>query len=258
MSTRPEPPSRTIANHLRAQITDGSYAPGAQLPSERLLAAEFRTARNTAREALSQLASEGLVNIEHGRGVFVRTPTPLIRLGAARYTSHLRAETGVSPFRAEAAAQGKQARVDVPSIKKVTAPADVAERLSLSDEEAKVVERTNHYFTDDQPVQIGITYIPWTIAGGTVLASKANTGPGSIYGRLAELGHTMTRVREEISARMPRPDEIAVLDVPAGVPVIELLHTGIDQDGQPFEVTRFVMRADRSGLDYQIDITEPA
>lgn len=56
---------------------------------------------------------------------------------------------------------------------------------------------------------------------------------------------------------MPRPDAVELLAVPAGVPVIELLHTGIDQDGQPFEVTRFVMRADRSGLDYSIPIEEP-
>jgi GntR family transcriptional regulator len=56
---------------------------------------------------------------------------------------------------------------------------------------------------------------------------------------------------------MPRPDENAILAVPPGVPVIELLHTGIDQDGKPFEVTRFVMRADRSGLDYNIPIEEP-
>jgi GntR family transcriptional regulator len=40
------------------------------------------------------------------------------------------------------------------------------------------------------------------------------------------------------------------------VPVVELLHTGIDQHGQPFEVTRFIMRADRNILDYRIRIEE--
>lgn len=127
----------------------------------------------------------------------------------------------------------------------------MAERLGLSGTD-KVVARVNHYFTDDEPLQIGTTYIPWAIARGSVLATEANTGTGSIYGRFADLGHHITRVREEISARMPRPDETETLAVPPGVPVIELLHTGIDQDGRPFEVTRFVMRADRSGLDYHI------
>jgi GntR family transcriptional regulator len=254
--SRPEPPSRTIAANLRAKITTGEYTPGDRLPSERDLAAEFGTARNTAREAIGQLAAEGLVDVQHGRGVFVRTEAPLIRLGASRYARTIRDSTGLSPFRAEAAAQGKTARVDVPSISRVPAPADVAERLGLTTRD-KVVARVNHYFTDDEPLQIGTTYIPHTIARGSVLASKAKTGTGSIYARFAELGHDITSVREEITARMPRPDETETLAIPPGVPVIELLHTGIDQDGRPFEVTRFVMRADRSGLDYSIPIGEP-
>jgi GntR family transcriptional regulator len=40
------------------------------------------------------------------------------------------------------------------------------------------------------------------------------------------------------------------------VPIIEVLHTGIDQDGQPFEVTRFVMRADLNALDYDLPVED--
>jgi GntR family transcriptional regulator len=109
---------------------------------------------------------------------------------------------------------------------------------------------------DDEPVQIAITYIPWTTAQGSVLATDAHTGTGSIYARLAELGHDIMQAREEITARMPRPDEIAVLAIPVGVPVIEVLHTGIDQNSQPFEVTRFVMRADVAALDYRLPVED--
>jgi len=35
-----------------------------------------------------------------------------------------------------------------------------------------------------------------------------------------------------------------------------VLHTGIDQHGRPFEVTRFVMRADLNGLDYRLMIDQ--
>jgi GntR family transcriptional regulator len=237
-------------------ITNGSYAAGDKLPSERSLAAQFKTARNTAREAIGILAVEGLVDPQHGRGVFVRSPTPMIRMGAGRYARGLRDETGLSPFRAEALRQGKEPRVDVPSITRIKPPPDVAERLGLGTTD-RVVERVNHYFADDEPVQIGITYIPWSIAAGSVLASKAKTGRGSIYGRLRELGHEITEIREEITARMPRPDEVTVLQLPIGVPVIELLHTGIDQAGQPFEITRFIIRADRNVLDYRITIEDP-
>ncbi len=193
--------------------------------------------------------------MQHGRGVFVRAKMPMIRMGASRYSPRLRAETGLSPFRAEAERQGKAARVDVPSISQVPVPADVAERLQLEPADL-VVERVNHYFTDDEPVQIGITYIPLAVAADSPLATAANTGRGSIYERFAERGHQITSVREEITARMPNRAETAVLAIPSGVPVIDLLHTGLDQDGKPFEVTRFVMRADRNALDYRITIED--
>jgi hypothetical protein len=117
-----------------------------------------------------------------------------------------------------------------------------------------VAQRVNHYFLDDEPVQIAITYILWCTAQGSVLAADANTGTGSIYARLAELGHDIMQAREEITARMPRPDEIAVLAIPAEAPVIEVLHPGIDQNGQPFEVARFVMRADVAALGYRLPV----
>ncbi|HET9657498.1 MAG TPA: GntR family transcriptional regulator [Kineosporiaceae bacterium] len=250
------PPSRRIAEALRRAIASGVYAPGDRLPSERMLAAEYGTARNTAREAIDLLQRDGLVTVEHGRGAFVRKPARMLRMGVQRYSRRLRNETGLSPFRAEAQRLGRTARVDVPDISRVHPPADVAERLGVSADEPSVTQRVNHYFLDDEPVQIGITYIPWTIAQGSVLATDANTGTGSIYARFAELGHDILQAREEITARMPRPDEVAVLAIPAGVPIIEVLHTGIDQSGQPFEVTRFVMRADVAALDYQLPVED--
>ena len=36
-----------------------------------------------------------------------------------------------------------------------------------------------------------------------------------------------------------------------GVPVREVLHTSLNQDGEPSEVSRFVHRADRTGLVYR-------
>jgi GntR family transcriptional regulator len=234
----------------------GRYAPGDRLPSERALAAEYGTARNTAREAIDLLQRDGLVTVEHGRGAFVRKPVRMLRMGVQRYSRRLRDETGLSPFRAEAQRLGRTPRVHVPDISRVHPPEDVAERLGVSAHDASVVQRVNHYFLDDEPVQIGITYIPWTIAEGSVLAAEARTGTGSIYARFAELGHEIVQAREEVTARMPRPDEVAVLAIPVGVPVIELLHTGIDQHGQAFEVTRFVMRADTAALEYLLPIED--
>ncbi len=44
--------------------------------------------------------------------------------------------------------------------------------------------------------------------------------------------------------------------MPPGVPVIEVLHTSLDEQQRPFEVTRFVMRGDLNGLDYEMPIED--
>jgi GntR family transcriptional regulator len=55
----------------------------------------------------------------------------------------------------------------------------------------------------------------------------------------------------------PTPEEIATSAVLPGAPVVELLHTGLVQEGQPFEVTGLVMSGDRSGRDDNISLEEP-
>jgi GntR family transcriptional regulator len=247
-------PSRALANELLINIEEGRLKPGDQLPSERALAAAHGVARNTAREAVRLLIEQGLATAEHGRGVFVRPKHRLLRFGERRYSRTLREETGLSPYRAEVEAQGRTPRVNCTSITRITPPADIAERLNLSGPEDTVVRRENWYYADDDPVQVGITYSPWHIGEGTLLADSASMGPGSLYARWEEAGHAITTIREEISARMPSPTEAKDLAIPEGVPVIELMHTGFDQNGLAFEVTHFMMRADLNGLDYKITV----
>ncbi|MER5948266.1 GntR family transcriptional regulator [Streptomyces sp. NPDC001904] len=246
------PPSRRIADDLRRRIESGELSSGDKLPSERALADEYGAARNTAREAVRILREQGLVTSKHGSGVFVREPQKLFRFGSDRYSLKNR-ETGLTPFRLECARQGKVPRIDVPSIARERPPTDVAERLKVSADEESVVHRENHYFADDEPVQIVSTYLRWDEAQGTLLM-QAKTGKDGIYGRLQDLGHVMTRVRDEISARMPTPAEAAILDLLPGVPVLDVLHTSLDQDEVPFEVSRYVHRADRTGLLYELPV----
>jgi GntR family transcriptional regulator len=64
----------------------------------------------------------------------------------------------------------------------------------------------------------------------------------------------MTTGQDEIAARMASHDEARTLNLPPGVPVLDVLHTSFDQEGQPFEVSRFVHRADRAGLVYHFPV----
>ncbi|MCM6774953.1 GntR family transcriptional regulator [Nocardia sp. CDC159] len=63
-----------IAGYLRDQIVRGDLPPGAEVPSERELAATWKVARPTASKALQALRHQGLVESRQGSGTFVREP----------------------------------------------------------------------------------------------------------------------------------------------------------------------------------------
>jgi len=61
----------TIFCEVRRRILAGDLSPGERLPGERELAAEYRTNRNTLREAVRRLEQARLVTVRHGQGVTV-------------------------------------------------------------------------------------------------------------------------------------------------------------------------------------------
>ena len=73
---RIEPAYRQVATQLRRMIVDGTLAPGAQLPAEDKLGAQFGVSRNTIREALRMLSSQNLVRTRRGvsGGTFIAEP----------------------------------------------------------------------------------------------------------------------------------------------------------------------------------------
>ena len=60
---------------LEQEIESGRRAPGARMPSELELAANFQVSRTTARQALQKLGADGLVVRIQGKGTFVRRMT---------------------------------------------------------------------------------------------------------------------------------------------------------------------------------------
>ncbi len=244
------PPSRRIADELGSAIRIGELRPGEQLPSERSLAEQYGVARGTVQQAFSILQAEGLVVAEHGRGVFVRRLRPVRRLSHDRYARrHVEARTG--PFEAEMAQQGRQGHIEVLGIEPVPAPAFVAERLGIH-EGARVLRRRNRYYAEDEPVHMNTTYVRWEIAEGTDLQDEVPGGGGGLYVALAELGHSIGELDEDVTARMPSPEEARTLVIPPGVPVLEIFHVTSDQDGLPVEMTHWVLPADRNILGFKL------
>ncbi|RYG43877.1 GntR family transcriptional regulator [bacterium] len=63
-----------IARELRQEILRGDFRHDGRLPSERSLGERFQVQRNTVRQALALLESEGQISTEGKRGSFIRIP----------------------------------------------------------------------------------------------------------------------------------------------------------------------------------------
>jgi GntR family transcriptional regulator len=242
------PVYRQIADQLRNAITRGEFTRGAKLPSERVLMDRYQTSRVTVRQAIAVLGAEGLIDVEHGRGVFVRSRPPLRRLGRERLGRRER-EAGKGAFLSDAMAAGREASAEV-EVARGVAPPEVAERLHLSQGD-QVLIRRRRMLADGQPVQLATSYLPLQLVEGTQI-EQADTGTGGTYARLEELGHRLGRFQEDLSARMPLPDEARALRLGAGVPVIRVVRTAFDEQGAPVEVNELVLAADRYELTYML------
>jgi GntR family transcriptional regulator len=243
------PPYKQIADQLRAAIALGRLAPGDKLPSEADLVDHYDVSRMTTRQAIQELRSEGLVDAKQGLGVFVRRVAPIRRLASDRFARRHRQE-GKAAFIAEAEKAGVQPSVDQIRISRAVPESEVQERLGLP-AGAEVIVRARRYLANGIPVETAVSYIPADIADGTAIA-EMNTGPGGIYARIEEAGHILDRFTEEVSARMPTPEERRDLELGASVPVLRVLRTAYDTAGRAVEVCDTIKAAPAYLLEYEL------
>jgi GntR family transcriptional repressor for pyruvate dehydrogenase complex len=80
----------TVADDLLDRIVDGTYPPGAALPSEAQIGEQHDVSRVTVREAIKILQAQSVIRIENGKGSFVnpvsewKSIDAVVRVSAAR------------------------------------------------------------------------------------------------------------------------------------------------------------------------------
>lgn len=240
------PKYHRVASAIRAQIRSGELSPGARLPAETALASKFRVSLPVIRQALALLRSEGLIESRQGIGTFVRQDRRLQcrsrrRYGRARadqqlLTSHLRHEilyAGRAP-----------------------APAHIAERFGIQPGDELVIRRRRlHDPNDDRPQELGVSWLPVDIAGGTYL-EQPTVVPKALFLCVEELsGRRYAHATDYWVARQPSIEEVELLELPAATPVLHVVHTARADDGTVLEVSESVWPAERIAVvdEYPID-----
>jgi GntR family phosphonate transport system transcriptional regulator len=223
---------RQIAQALEPEIV--ALPPGTRLPTEAELSNRFAVNRHTVRRAVEDLAHRGLIRVEQGRGSFVAEETVDYRL-----TPRTRFSEAIARDRREPS--GRVLRVTrTPASEEVAASLRLRRGASLW-----LIERLG--MADGRPVVIGTHYFSATRLPGLGPAVEANGG--SITKGLAACGvPDYTRASTRITARLPTPEESALLDHPRGRPVLTTEVVNVDAAGQPVEFGTAVYPTPRVSL----------
>lgn len=238
---------RAIADELRGRIDSGEWPPGHRLPSENDLITAYGVEQQTARRALEVLKNEGLVAARRGDGTFVRAQTHLYRRRCPARLDESVWGAGLSVLASDVG--DREVTVDELDVTTTTAPEHIRRALVLASRERAVMRR-RRYLVDGRPVQLATSYYPGRLVRGTRIANP-DTGPGGVYARLADLGHTPVRFREEVRARMPRSAESSSLGLVQGTPVVQVVRTAFTVDGRPVEVNEMTLDASVYILEYE-------
>lgn len=249
---------RDLAAVLREAIKSGEYAPETTLPKQNELAARYDVNVNTVRKAIGVLEAEGLVTPVRRKGTVVRSRPALRRLGMERYAKS-KWKFGLVAFAADREASGATwNRSDQTNrVAKVEADEEIAQALGV-EVGSPVYERARLVKQDGRPTHtLASYYRPEDVENTPIVDPKpGNASPGGGFAVLTMQGLEPDTMTETISARMPTPEEIEELELPAGEPVMILQRTTRTADGTAVEFARGVHAASRFAWTYTFKIPE--
>lgn len=232
------PRYREIEQALRARIA--SLRPGQRLPSDADLCVEFGVSRMTARHAMAQLAEEGLVRRDPGRGTFVAEPPAHRRASFLMTFSHEMLRQGRVP----------SSRIVGRTVRRPTRGERIDLRIGRADE---VVELQRVRLADGVPVALELAVLTSRCIDA-VLA--ADLEAGSLHEALIAAGVVPSRGTSSIRAESAAADDAPLLGVSRGEPVLVERRIILDQRGRPIERTESRYAADRYGLNVGFSVED--
>lgn len=214
---------------LRQQIVGGHWKTDDRLPSENELMHSTGMSRITVRQALADLAADGLIVRVQGKGSFV-APAP-VRQELSRLQ-------GLSEALAH---QGRSVHTRVLFLGASVWPTRVAEAMG-TDAGAPCVELRTLRFADGRPLSLNTTWIEQSVGQGI----DARMLEGSDLLTLYEAGHPL-RVAQalvDIRAALATPEQGQQLQLGTPAAVLHVDRSVFAAAGRPLHFESSVYRAD--------------
>ncbi|MFJ7961539.1 GntR family transcriptional regulator [Streptomyces sp. NPDC096319] len=232
--TSPVPLYFQLAQQLEAAVENGTLSPGTLLGNEIDLATRLGLSRPTVRQAIQTLVDKGLLVRRRGVGTQVvhsrvRRPMELSSLYDDLATAGQRPATRVLVNRLEPAAGPVAAALGVPEGTEV----HYLERLRSAHGEPMAYLR-NHLPT------------------GIVTPDTERLETTGLYRMLRSAALTLHSARQSVGARAATVQEAALLDEPAGAPLLTMERVTYDDSGRAVEYGSHLYRAARYSFEFQL------
>ena len=234
-----------LKHWISEQIAGGRFPPGSRLPDEQQLSSSLGVSRGVVRQAMSELAFEGRVSKQQGRGTFVTEPKV-----EARLMSQL---PGLA---ADAAAHGRSVSSHVLGLDEVPAGEVVAQSLGIA-EGTPVVRLERLRSIDAEPLALAVTYLPAALAGG--LLDVDLEGEVSLYEVLArDFDLPVVGARRRVEAAVAGAREARLLTVRRGAPLLVLRSVSHTTGDRPLESFAAMHRGDRCAFAASLPVADEA
>ncbi len=243
----PLPKYHQIYLVLREKLQEGAFDSG--VPGELALAKQFDAGRVTVRRALEQLAEEGLITREPGRGTW---PTRSAAQGPKGFfdPNPLAHESRLTGLLESLVSTNRSTTLVLREWRTITASESVAAALAISVGD-KVKKMVRVRSSSDGPVSHITTYLPYPLARNFArrdLASKATLL------LLESAGIALGRAHQTVSARQADATVASELGVAVGSALLAVRRVVYDEDERPVQWLHGLYRPDR--YEYQMEISQ--
>lgn len=222
---------RDIRAEIEQDIMDGVLEPGAKLPTEPELVQTYSAGRHSVRRAVAELAKEGFLSVEQGRGTFVQPHTLL------EYTIGSRTRLGKN-----LGAQGIDVSGEAMGSEQIKATKRVAKNLRL-EIGAPVIATLRMTKADGVPIAFGTIYHDAKRFPDFAERRKAMGSVSSVYTSYGIDDYL--RGSTQIHARPARDVEARQLRQHPDMPVIVIRAVDTLKDGTPISFSQVIWSAAR-------------
>jgi GntR family transcriptional regulator len=221
----------SISAQLSGWIQSGQYLPGDRLPSESQLMEIFAVSRITVRRALANLSQMGLVQSQHGKGVFV----------ANRQRAIYSLSSPFVLFDEAMVRQGLTNMVKTLVFKAVKPTEAVRQKLALSSDISQVYLQKKYFLIDQVIAALDVTYIVPELGKAYAKELKQNM----TFPVLEQHSISIDRIEAILSSRQADAETATALDLTLGSPLLVYEHTAYSDNNRPILCGETLSSGDR-------------